>query len=62
MKEQVAQTITQLAKAEEKSGQKLAELKKEINTLKENYLKEMEQITKLSQAEKVQAEKKVLDC
>jgi len=49
-----------LAKAEEKSGQRLSELKKEINSLKENYLKEMEQITQISQREKAQAEKKVL--
>lgn len=38
----------------------MGELKKEILVLKETYLKEMEQITTLSQKEKVDAQKKVL--
>lgn len=37
----------------------MAELKKEILVLKETYLKEMEQITVLSQKEKAEAQKKV---
>lgn len=42
----------QLVKAEERSVQQMAALKKEIVSLKEGYLKEMEEITMISQKDK----------